>query len=247
MDSTEQVLKGRIALVTGATRGIGEACALGLAEAGAHVIALGRTQGALENLDDRIFKATGAHATLVPIDLREPEGLDHLGAALYERFGRLDIIVAAAGVLGPLTPVGHLDPKGWDQIVTTNLTANWRLIRAMDPLLRKSDAARALFLSSGRAIRPKAFWGAYAATKAGLEALVACYDDEVENTAIRAISVDPGQLRTRMRAQAYPGEDPMTLEEPSVIVPFILDLARPDREPPRERVVFKDWRDAQPA
>jgi NAD(P)-dependent dehydrogenase (short-subunit alcohol dehydrogenase family) len=244
MESTEQVLKGRIALVTGATRGIGEACALGLAAAGAHVIALGRTQGALENLDDRIFKATGEHATLVPLDLREPDGLDHLGAALFERYGRLDILVGAAGVLGPLTPVGHLDPKGWDQIVSTNLTANWRLIRAMDPLMRKSDAARAIFFTSGAAVRPRAFWGAYAATKAGLEALVAVYDDEMEHTAVRALSVDPGGMRTRMRAQAYPGEDPMDLPEPGEIVPLIVELARPDREPPRQRIVFRDWKAA---
>ena len=247
MESNEQILKGRIALVTGATRGIGEAIALGLADAGAHVIALGRTQGALENLDDRIFKATGEHATLVPLDLREPEGLDVLGQALHDRFGKLDILVAAAGALGPLTPVGHLDPKGWDQIVTVNLTANWRLIRAMDPLLRKSDAARALFLTSGAARRPRAFWGAYAATKAGLEALVACYDDEMEHTCVRAVSVDPGAMRTRMRASAYPGEDPMTLPEPSEIAPMIVELARPDRVPESRLAIFRDWKAAQAA
>ena len=243
--SQEQVLKGRIALVTGATRGIGQACAVGLAEAGAHVIALGRTQGSLEALDDQIFAATGEHATLVPIDLRKPEGLDPLGAAIHERWGRLDILVGAAGVLGALTPVGHLDPKGWDMIMAVNLTANWRLIRSMDPLLRASDAARAIFFSSGVAQRPRAFWGAYAASKAGLDALVATYDDEMESTAVRAVSVNPGAMRTKMRAGAYPGEDPMTLPEPREIVPLIVELARPDREPPRREVIsFRDWKAA---
>ena len=242
---TDQPLKNRIALVTGATRGIGQAVALGLAEAGAHVIALGRTQGALENLDDQIFAATGEHATLVPIDLRKPEELDPLGAAIHERWGRLDIVVGAAGVLGALTPVGHLDPKGWDMIMAVNLTANWRLIRSMDPLLRASDAARAIFFSSGVAQNHRAFWGAYAASKAGLDALVATYDDEMESTAVRAVSVNPGAMRTKMRAGAYPGEDPMTLPEPREIVPLIVELARPDREPPRREVIsFRDWKAA---
>lgn len=239
-------LSGRIALVTGATRGIGHAVALGYAKAGAHVIALGRTQGALENLDDEVFAATGEHATLVPIDLmKQPEGLDPLGAAIHERWGKLDIVVGAAGVLGALTPVGHLDPKGWDMIMATNLTANWRLIRSMDPLLRLSDAGRAIFLSSSVAQKWRAFWGGYAASKAGLEALVGTYDDEMESTAVRAISVDPGGMRTRMRAGAYPGEDPMTLPAPEEIVPLMVELARPDREPPRRVVVsFRDWKAA---
>ncbi len=239
----EKVLKDRIALVTGATRGIGQAIALGYARAGAHVIALGRTQGALEALDDEIFAATNEHATLVPIDLREPEGLDPLGAAIHERWGKLDVVVGAAGVLGALTPVGHLDPKGWDMIMAVNLTANWRLIRSMDPLLRASDAGRALFLSSGVAQNWRAFWGGYAASKAGLEALVGCYDDEMESTLVRALSINPGAMRTRMRAGAFPGEDPMTLPEPAEIVPLMVELARPDREPPRRVVVsFRDWK-----
>ncbi|MET0336244.1 MAG: SDR family NAD(P)-dependent oxidoreductase [Caulobacter sp.] len=244
MDSkTDKPLAGRIALVTGATRGIGEACAFGLAEAGAHVIALGRTQGALEALDDRIFAATGEHATLVPIDLlKAPEGLDALGAALHERYGKLDIIVGAAAVLGALTPVGHLDPKGWDMIMSTNLTANWRLIRAMDPLVRKSEAARAIFFTSSVGSQARAFWGAYAASKAGLENLVATYADEMEHTQVRALCVDPGGMRTRMRALAFPGEDPMDLPAPSEIVPMIVELARGDREPPEGVVRFKDWK-----
>ena len=242
---TDQPLKNRIALVTGATRGIGQAVAVGLAEAGAHVIALGRTQGSLEALDDQVFAATGEHATLVPIDLRQPEGLDPLGAAIHERWGRLDILIGAAGVLGALTPVGHLDPKGWDMIMAVNLTANWRLIRSMDPLLRASDAARAIFFSSSVAQKHRAFWGAYAASKAGLEALVGCYDDEMENTPVRAVCVNPGAMRTKMRAGAYPGEDPLTLPEPKEIVPLIVELARPDRQPPRREVVsFRDWKAA---
>jgi NAD(P)-dependent dehydrogenase (short-subunit alcohol dehydrogenase family) len=238
-------LENRIALVTGATRGIGQAIALGLAEAGAHVIALGRTQGALEALDDAILAATGERATLVPIDLRRPEGLDPLGMAIHERWGKLDIMVGAAGLLGALTPVGHLDPKAWEQIIAVNLTANWRLIRSMDPLLRASDAARAIFLSSGVAQKPRAFWGGYAASKAGLEALVATYADEMDTTSVRALCVNPGAMRTKMRAGAYPGEDPLTLPAPEEIVPLIVELARPDLEPPAY-VNFRDWAAARP-
>jgi NAD(P)-dependent dehydrogenase (short-subunit alcohol dehydrogenase family) len=237
---SEKPLAGRIALVTGATRGIGEAIALGLAQAGAHVVAVGRTQGALEALDDAILTATGEHATLVPLDLREPDGLDQLGAALYERYGKLDVLVGAAGVLGALTPVGHLDPKGWDMIMATNLTANWRLIRSMDPLLRRAEAGRAIFLTSSLAKTHRAFWGGYAASKAGLEAVVGCYDDEMENTTVRAVCVDPGAMRTRMRAGAFPGEDPQTVPAPDTLVPLIIDLARPDRVPPKGVVRFKE-------
>ncbi len=237
---SDKPLAGRIALVTGATRGIGEAIALGLAQAGAHVIALGRTQGALEALDDSIFAAAGEHATLVPLDLREPDGLDQLGAALFERYGKLDILVGAAGVLGALTPVGHLDPKGWDMIMATNLTANWRLIRSMDPLLRRAEAGRAIFLTSSLAQTHRAFWGGYAASKAGLEAVVGCYGDEMENSTVRAVCVDPGAMRTRMRSGAFPGEDPQTVPAPDTIVPLIVDLARPDRVPPKGVVRFKE-------
>lgn len=238
--SNDTPLAGRIALVTGATRGIGAAIALGLAKAGAHVVALGRTQGALEALDDAVLAATGQHATLVPLDLREADGLDALGSALHQRFGKLDILVGAAGVLGALTPVGHLDPKGWDMILATNLTANWRLIRAMDPLMRASDAGRAMFVTSSVAQSHRAFWGAYAASKAGLEAIVDCYADEMENTSVRAFCVDPGAMRTKMRAGAFPGEDPMTVQDPSEIAPFVVDLLRADREPPKGVVRFKD-------
>ena len=220
----------RIVLVTGATRGIGNAAALAFATAGATVIALGRTQGALEALDDAIREAGGPRPVLVPINLLEPEGLDALGSELHRRFGHVDAVIGAAAVLGPLTPVGHLEPKGWDMILASNLTANWRLIRSMDPLLRAAPAGRAVFLTSSAA-RGIAFWSAYAASKAGLEALVASYADEMENTPVRAVCLDPGAVRTRMRAQAFPGEDPATLPEPSAVAPTILELARPDRAP----------------
>jgi NAD(P)-dependent dehydrogenase (short-subunit alcohol dehydrogenase family) len=228
---TGSLFKDRIVLVTGATRGIGAALALAFGAAGAQVVALGRTQGGLEALDDAIRAAGGPRPALVPLNLLEPDGLDILGPELHRRFGRLDVLIGAAGVLGPLTPVGHLDPKAFDQVLATNLTANWRLIRAMDPLLRQADAGRAIFLTSS--VAPgKAFWGAYAASKAALESLVASYADEMENTAVRALCVDPGAMKTRMRSQAFPGDDPASPPPPEVLAPFILELARPDRTPP---------------
>jgi NAD(P)-dependent dehydrogenase (short-subunit alcohol dehydrogenase family) len=218
-------LQDKIALVTGATRGIGQAAAVALAQAGAHVIALGRTQGALEALDDAIFAKTGQHATLVPLDLRQPEGLDPLGAHLFERFGRLDVVVHAAAVLGGLSPTGHVEPKRWDETIQVNLTATWRLIRSFEPLLRASERGRAIFVTTGRVPRPKAFWAPYAASKAGMEALVKCWADEMEQTNIRAVLLDPGAVRTRMRAEAYPGEDPLDLPEPAALGPLFVELA----------------------
>lgn len=235
-------LAGRIALVTGATRGIGAAIAFGYAEAGAHVIAVGRTQGGLEALDDKIFNATGEHASLVPLDLIEGDGIDRLGLALYERYKRLDILVGAAGYLGGLTPVAHIDPKPFDRIIGINLTANYRLIRSMDPLLRLSDAGRLIFLTSSVARTPRAFWGPYAAAKAGLEALVASYCDEMANTPVRACVVNPGGMRTQMRKVAFPGEDPMTLPAPEEIVPLMVDLARTDQDPPAGVISFRGWK-----
>jgi NAD(P)-dependent dehydrogenase (short-subunit alcohol dehydrogenase family) len=246
MTPEQQPLAGRIALVTGATRGIGRASAVALAGAGAHVIAVGRTRGALEELDDE-FVAMGAHRpTLVPLDLAEGDGIDVLGAEIFNRHGKLDILVHAAAMLGGLWPVAHIDPKLWDKVVATNLGSAYRLIRSMEPLLRRADAGRALFLTSGRAVRPRAFWGSYAATKAGLEALVRCWADEIEHTKVRAVLVDPNVMRTRMRAEAFPGEDPETLPHPSEIGPMIVALAAAaDLGLPTSTAMFSDWKAAQ--
>ena len=233
-------LHGRIALVTGASRGVGRACALALAKAGAQVVALARTQGALEALDDEVQAATGRPAVLTPGDLTDGDSLDRLGAALYERFGRLDVLVSNAGELGLITPVAQLDPKVWDRAVSVNMTAAYRLIRSLDPLLRRSDAGRAVFVTSRVAAEPRAFWGPYAATKAGLEALVRTYADEVAHTPIRCTLLDPGPLRTRMRATAFPGEDPDDLQPPEAVVPLLLDILRPDRDPP-ELARLREW------
>jgi NAD(P)-dependent dehydrogenase (short-subunit alcohol dehydrogenase family) len=241
--TTSGPLAGRIALVTGATRGIGRAAALALAAAGAEVIALGRTQGALEELDDAIRAAGGAPATLVPIDLTQPDGLDALGGELNRRHGRIDILVHAAAMLGGLWPVAHVDPRLWDRVVATNLTASYRLIRSMEPLLRKSEAARAIFLTSGAAARPTAFWGAYATTKAGMEAMVRSWADEIEHTCVRAVLLDPGAMRTRMRAEAFPGEDPDTLPDPAEIGPMIVEIAAAtDLGLPTETQAFANWK-----
>lgn len=231
-------LAGRIVLVTGASRGIGRAGALALAKAGAHVIATGRTQGALEELDDEIQGATGEHATLIPFNLTDGDGVDRLGGALFERFGRLDGLVHAAASLGVLTPVAHMSPKDWTSVVAMNFTAVYRLIRSLEPLLRASDAGRAVFLTSSVATTPRAFWGPYAATKAGMENLVRCWADELESTSVRVAVLDPGRMRTRMRAQAFPGEDPETLPDPAEIGPTVVELCRPGRTPPTETVRF---------
>ena len=237
-------LSDRIALVTGASRGIGRAAALALAAAGAHVVAVARTPGALEALDDEIRAMTGQPATLVPMDIGEAGGLDQLGLAIHQRFGRLDILVHAAAILGPITPVAHIEPPHWDRIVAVNLTASFRLIRSVEPLLRASEHPRAIFLTSGRAVRPKAFWGPYGVTKAALEHLVRTWADELEQTPIRAVLLDPGVMRTRMRAEAMPGEDPATVPDPSEIGPLIVELAQVDLGPPTASVVFSDWKTA---
>jgi NAD(P)-dependent dehydrogenase (short-subunit alcohol dehydrogenase family) len=223
----DQPLAGRVAVVTGASRGIGRAAALALAGAGAHVVALARTQGALEELDDAI-QAQGGTATLVPVDLKDFDALDRLGAALYERWGKLDILFGNAGLLGGLSLLGHYDPKIWDDVMAVNVTANWRLIRSLDPLLRASDAGRAIFVSSGAAQKCTAYWGPYSVSKAALEALARTYAAETVNTPVRVMLVNPGPLRTRMRASAMPGEDPETLKTPEDLAPHILRLASPD-------------------
>ena len=216
-------LKDRIALVTGASRGIGKATALALAKAGAHVIALARTVGGLEELDDAI-QAAGGTATLVPIDIKDGDGLDRLGYTLFERYGRLDILVGNAGILGSVSPVGHLEPKDWDNVIAVNLTANWRLIRSMDPLLRKSEAGRAVFITSGAAWKATAYWGLYATSKAGLDTLVRTYAAETETTTVRVNLFSPGPTRTRMRAAAMPGEDPQSLPAPEDVAEALLPL-----------------------
>ncbi len=242
-------LDGQIALVTGASRGIGHACALALAKAGAHIVATARTQGGLEALDDEIKTSTGQSATLAPLDLAEPTGLDQLGFAIHQRFGRLDLLVHCGAILGPLTPVAHLDPPAWDKVMAVNATATYRLIRATEPLLKSAPKGRALFLTTGRVVRPKAFWGPYGASKAAMEHIVRTWADELENTPVRAALVDPDVMRTRMRAEAMPGEDPETLPDPSEIGPLILELAQADLGSPKATVLFSEWkqRSATPA
>ena len=217
----------RIALVTGASRGIGRAIALELARDGAHVVALARTQGALEELDDEI-RALGGEATLVPCDLADFDALDRLGAALYQRWGRLDVFVGNAGVLGPLSPLAHVDVKDWNRLIAVNVTANWRLIRSLDPLLRASGAGRVLFVTSSVAHQARPFWGAYAASKAALDSLARTYAAETAESGVTVMIANPGRTRTRMRAQAMPGEDPMTLPAPEEFAKKCLPLLTPE-------------------
>jgi len=246
--SEAKPLAGRIAVVTGASRGIGYQAAKGFAAAGAHVIAVARTVGGLEELDDAIRKLGGS-ATLVPLDVQDYPGIDRLGEAIFKRWGKLDVLLANAGVLGQLSPLGHVPPKVWDEVLAVNVTANWRLLRSLDPLLRQSDAGRAIFMSSGAAQACRPFWGPYSVSKAALEALVRTYAGETRNTPIRVIAVDPGKTRTAMRAKAMPGEDPATLPKPSEIVPYLVEIASPDFN--KTNVLFefpsrlyRDWSDA---
>ncbi len=224
--SAPKRLTGRLALVTGATRGIGRAVALAYAQEGADLILLGRTSGALEELDDAV-KALGVSATLVPLDIKDFDALDRLGESIHGRWGKLDILVGNAGVLGPLTPVGHITPKDWQGLLDVNVTANWRLIRSLGPLLRLSDAGRAIFVSSTVARAPRAYWGGYAMSKAALEAIVLSYAAECQNTSVRVNLVHPGAVRTAMRAKAVPGEDPQTLPRPEALGPLFVSLAEP--------------------
>ncbi|WP_311274111.1 SDR family NAD(P)-dependent oxidoreductase [Methylobacterium sp. WCS2018Hpa-22] len=220
-------LDGRIALVTGCSRGIGRAAALALAEAGAHIVAVARTQGALEELDDAIRQA-GSSATLVPLDLTDFDAIDRLGQSIYERWQKLDVVVGNAGILGNLTPLGHVTPKTWTQVMDINVTANWRLLRSVDPLLRRSDAGRAIFVTSGAAQKCKAYWGPYSVSKAALDALVRTYAAETETTPIKAMLLNPGPLRTSMRKAAMPGEDETTLKTPDALAPHFVRLASRD-------------------
>lgn len=217
-------LSGQIALVTGASRGIGYFLAKGLAAAGAHVIAVARTVGGLEELDDEI-KALGGSATLVPLDLTDMVGIDRLGGAIHERWGKLDILVANASILGVVSPIGHVEAKVFEKVMTVNVISTWRLIRSVDPLLRAAEAGRAMVMSSGAAHSARAFMAPYAASKAAVEALVRSWAHETQNLPLRVNAVDPGPTRTAMRAQAMPGEDPNTLPHPSEVAAKILPLA----------------------
>jgi NAD(P)-dependent dehydrogenase (short-subunit alcohol dehydrogenase family) len=221
------LLKDRVALITGASRGIGAALAKGFAAEGAHVILTARTIGGLEEVDDEI-QAAGGSATLVEMDLLDYPAIDRLGGNIYERWGKLDILIANGGMLGQLTPIHQYDPKIWEEVIAVNLTANQRLVRGMDPLLRLSDAGRAIFVSSGAAYNARPFWGAYAVSKAALDAMVRSYAAENVKSKLRINLVNPGATRTGMRAAAFPGEDPAGLKTAEELLPLFLELASPD-------------------
>jgi len=219
-------LDGSVALVTGASRGIGAAVAVELARLGAHPVLIARTMGGLEETDDAI-RALGGTATLLPLDLREGAKIDTIGPSLYQRFGRLDILVHAAGALGKLTPVGHILPGDWNDVVGVNLSASWRLIATADPLLRQAPAGRAVFVTDPRARAPKAYWGAYGATKAAMEHLVLTWADEARKSPLRINLFEPGVIGTRLRATAFPGIDPATLPPPQTVAPALASLCLP--------------------
>ena len=220
-------LASRIALVTGASRGIGYATARALARAGAHVVAVARTQGGLEELDDEIRK-DGGSATLVPLNLTDFDGIARLGAALHERHGKIDILVGNAAIAGPSSPLGHIELKPWNDVMAVNVTANFQLIRCMEPLLRQSDAGRAVFITSGAANKATAYVSPYAASKAALETLARAWAQETANTPLRVNLFNPDPIRTRMRATLMPGEDPATLETPEQVAEFIVPMCAPD-------------------
>lgn len=233
--------KGRVGLVTGASRGIGRAVALGLAKAGCHVVVTARSLSQLESLDDEI-QAFGGSATLLQLDLKKGDRIDQLGPTLFQRWEKIDILVANAGILGPLSPLGHITEDGFLSTIDINLNANWRLIRTLDPLMKRSDAGRAVFVTSGAAKGTYAYWGPYAASKAGLEALVKSWAAELVNTNVRANLVNPGATRTQMRAKAFPGEDPNTLPAPEDLVPLFLELLSADCDRNGDVINFREWR-----
>lgn len=234
-------LKDRLALVTGASRGIGRAAALGLAEAGAHVILVARTIGALEELDDEI-RRLGSKATLLQLDLTKGDKIDQLGPTIYQRWGKLDILVGNAGMLGPLSPLPHVTEDAWNQVIDLNLSSNWRLLRTLDPLLKRSDAGRVIFVSSGAATGKYAYWGPYAVSKAGLEALAKTYANEVKAADIHVNIINPGPVRTAMRARAFPGENPETLPAPAELAPLFVELASPSCNFSGRIINFADWK-----
>jgi NAD(P)-dependent dehydrogenase (short-subunit alcohol dehydrogenase family) len=237
-------LAGKLVLITGASRGIGRAAALAFARAGAHVVALARKVEDLEALDDEIKRMRG-EATLVPADLRDFDALDRLGAALNEHWRKLDVLVLNAGVLGPVMPIAQVPPKAWAEILDVNVTANYRLLRSMDPLLRRAEAGRVIAVTSGAARKARAYLGGYSITKAALDMLIKTYAEECANTAIKANLVNPGPMRTAMRATLMPGEDPMSLPAPEEICPLLLELAAPSLARSGETIEFRDWREGR--
>ena len=222
---TKGRLQGRVALITGASRGIGRAVALRFAQEGAQLILCARTKGALEKLDDEILELTGDNVTLAPIDLSDFDAIDHMAAAVFERFKRLDVLIGNAGLLTPLKPMPQVKPEEWDQVININLTANYRLLRSFDPLIRTSEAGRAIFVSSTVTQGTWPFWGAYAVSKAGLETMVKTYASENKKSNIKANILNPGPTRTTMRPIAYPGEDPESTKLPEDVTEYFVQLA----------------------
>lgn len=233
-------LSGRLAFVTGASRGLGRAVALALAQEGAHVIITARTTGALEELDDEI-RSAGGKATLLALDLRKTDKLDQLGPTIFQRWDRLDILFANAGILGPLSPLAHVTADGWASVMQTNLTANWHLIRTFDPLLERSDAGRVVFVSSGAATGKNAYWGPYAVSKAGVEVMAKTYAHEKANSAVRVNILNPGAMATAMRAKAYPGENPNTLPQPDAVAKLAVELCLPTTTSNGALVSYREW------
>ncbi|OEJ68470.1 SDR family NAD(P)-dependent oxidoreductase [Magnetovibrio blakemorei] len=223
----DKILEGRVALITGASRGIGRALAQCFAEQGAHLILTARTQGALEELDDELRGQGFQAPTLVPCDLTDFDTIDKIGGAIYERFKKLDVLIGNAGTLGTLAPITHIDPKEWQRVLDINLTANWRLLRSMDPLLKASDAGRVVFATSSVGHQPRAYWGTYAVSKAALEMVAGIYAQECAKTNVKVNLINPGATRTDMRAIAMPGEVPETVKAPETINHLFLELASP--------------------
>lgn len=238
------MLEGKVAVVTGASRGIGKATALALAKEGAHIIAVARTVGALEALDDEIKAVSGSAATLVPLDITDFDALDRLGGVIMEKYGKLDILIANAGFLGDITPVSHLKPKTFDKLMNVNVTANYRLIRSLDPLLRAADHGRAVFMGSSNVARnPRHFWGGYATSKAALECLVKTYAQEIERSNLRVNILNPGPIRTAMRAKAAPGEDASKLDTPEDLMPLMMQLCSPEFNDNGIVADYKMWKE----
>lgn len=229
----------RITLVTGASQGIGRAACLALSKAGHHIIGLARSKKALESLDDEV-RAAGGAMTLIPFDLKDAAAFEPLGLAIAEKFGRLDGLLGNAGLLGTIGPLQAGGERQFNDVIDVNLSANWRLIRVLDPLLRQSESPRALFVTSGVVPRPRAFWGPYQASKAGLEALIHAWADENEQTSLCVNVFDPGATRTQMRADAMPGEDPMTLPSPEDVARQMVPLLEASETRNNARIVATD-------